>query len=207
MNHINWRGRADLSDALPGGGDESLGIKEAAHPHGEGLQRGGAVVTHAPRHAHLPHRRIYLSYIYLGYFVCLCVIVCVCVSQLAIAERSAILLVLEIKLIKETRRRVRRGRDWDGEIGKGQIGEGGCDETLLCLILNWEACTFTVPPAVALLNYISSGILWWIFPQTGIFAGFSHYSTFAVYLCTFAQCMFNLHACNITNSLNIRREE
>ncbi len=24
----------------------------------------------------------YLSYIYLGYFVCLCVIVCVCVSQL-----------------------------------------------------------------------------------------------------------------------------
>ena len=32
---------------------------------------------------------------------------------------------------------------------------------------------FTVPPAVALLNYISSGILWRIFSQTGIFAGFS----------------------------------
>jgi hypothetical protein len=32
-----------------------------------------------------------------------------------------------------------------------------------------------VPPAVALLNCISSGILWWIFSQTGIFAGFSLY--------------------------------
>jgi cobalamin synthase len=32
---------------------------------------------------------------------------------------------------------------------------------------------FTVPPAVALLNFISSGILWRIFCQTGIFAGFS----------------------------------
>jgi hypothetical protein len=30
-----------------------------------------------------------------------------------------------------------------------------------------------VPPAVALLNYISSAILWRIFCQTGIFAGFS----------------------------------
>jgi hypothetical protein len=30
-----------------------------------------------------------------------------------------------------------------------------------------------VPPAVALSNYISSGILWRIFCQTGIFAGFS----------------------------------
>jgi hypothetical protein len=60
----------------------------------------------------------YLSYIYLGYFVC--------VSQF-VAERSAILLVLIIKLTKETRRRVWRGRDRDGEIGKGQIGEGGCE--------------------------------------------------------------------------------
>jgi hypothetical protein len=32
-----------------------------------------------------------------------------------------------------------------------------------------------VPPAVALLNHISSGILWRIFCQTGIFAGFSLY--------------------------------
>jgi hypothetical protein len=30
-----------------------------------------------------------------------------------------------------------------------------------------------VPPAVALLNYTSSGKLWRIFCQTGIFAGFS----------------------------------
>ncbi len=32
-----------------------------------------------------------------------------------------------------------------------------------------------MPPAVALLNYISSDILWRIFCQTGIFAGFSLY--------------------------------
>jgi hypothetical protein len=38
-----------------------------------------------------------------------------------------------------------------------------------------------VPPAVALLNYISSGKLWRIFCQTGIFAGFSvHIINFAV---------------------------
>ncbi len=69
-----------------------------------------------------PH--LNLSYIYLGYFVCLCVIECVCVSQF-VAERSAILLVLLIKLTKVTRRRVWRGRDREGEIGKGQIGEEG----------------------------------------------------------------------------------
>ena len=44
-----------------------------------------------------------------------------------------------------------------------------------------EKCRFTVPPTVALLDYISSGILWRIFPQTGIFAGFSlHVINFAV---------------------------
>ncbi len=32
-----------------------------------------------------------------------------------------------------------------------------------------------MPPAVALLNYISCGILWRISWQTGIFAGFSLY--------------------------------
>ena len=38
-----------------------------------------------------------------------------------------------------------------------------------------------MPPAVALLNYISSGILLRIFSQTGIFAGFSlHIINFAV---------------------------
>ncbi len=52
--------------------------------------------------------------------------VCVCVSQF-VAERSAILLVLIIKLTKETRWRVWRGRDMDGEIGKGQMEEGVCE--------------------------------------------------------------------------------
>ncbi len=61
----------------------------------------------------------------------MCVCVCVCVSQF-VAERSAILLVLAIKLTKATRRRVWRGRDRDGEIGKIQIEEGGCEETSHC---------------------------------------------------------------------------
>ncbi len=41
---------------------------------------------------------------------------CVCVSQF-VAERSAILLVLIIKLTKETRRRVWRWKDRDGSTG------------------------------------------------------------------------------------------
>jgi hypothetical protein len=39
-----------------------------------------------------------------------------------------------------------------------------------------EKYRFTVPPAVALFNYISCGILWRIFSQTGIFAGFFYIS-------------------------------
>jgi hypothetical protein len=58
--------------------------------------------------------------------------VCVCVSQF-VSERSAILLVFVIKLTKETRQRAWRGRDTDGEIGKGQIVEGGYEETYHCL--------------------------------------------------------------------------
>jgi hypothetical protein len=97
----------------------------------------------------------------------------VCVT---IAERTAILLVLVIKLTKETRRRAWRGRDKDGEIGKGQIVEGGYEETYHCLILTKEKCRFTEPPAVALLTYITCGILWRIFYQTGTFRGvFSTY--------------------------------
>jgi hypothetical protein len=92
---------------------------------------------------------IYLSYIYLGYFVCVCV--CVCVSQF-VSERSAILLVLLIKLTKETGGGIEEGGIKEGEIGKGQIGEGGCEETFHCLILTKEKCRFTEPPAVALLN-------------------------------------------------------
>ncbi len=52
-----------------------------------------------------------------------CVCVCVCVSQF-VAERSAILLVLVIKLTKETRQSVWRGRDRDGEIWKGTDQRG-----------------------------------------------------------------------------------
>jgi hypothetical protein len=55
-------------------------------------------------------------------------------------------------------------------MGNRQIVEGGCEETFLCLIQTKEKCTFTVPPAVALMNYISS-LLWWIFCQTGTFRG------------------------------------
>ncbi len=53
-----------------------------------------------------------------------------CVSQF-VAERSAILLVLIIKLTQETRRRVWRGRDMGGEIGKGQIREGGVNRLII----------------------------------------------------------------------------
>jgi hypothetical protein len=76
-----------------------------------------------------------LSIIYLPKVLCLSVCVCVCVC-VTIAERSAILLVLANKLTKETRRRVWRGRDRGGEIGKGQTGEGGCEYTYHCLSLN-----------------------------------------------------------------------
>jgi hypothetical protein len=54
-------------------------------------------------------------YICLGYFVC--------VSQF-VAECSAFLLVLIIKLTKERRRRVSEGGIRDREIGDGQIMEG-----------------------------------------------------------------------------------
>jgi hypothetical protein len=47
-----------------------------------------------------------------------------------------------------------------------------------------KKCRFTVPPPVALLNYISSVILWRIFAKLGYFAGFSHYfCRLFMYLC------------------------
>jgi hypothetical protein len=73
----------------------------------------------------------------------------VCVT---IAERSAILLVLIIKLTKETRRRAWRGRDRDGEIEDGKIMEEECEWTFHCLIQTKEKCRFPEPPAVVLLN-------------------------------------------------------
>ncbi len=77
---------------------------------------------------------IIISYIYLGYFVCLCVIECVCVSQF-VAERSAFLFVLVIKLTKRRDGGFGEGGIRDGEIGKGQIEEGGCEETFHFLSL------------------------------------------------------------------------
>ncbi len=128
-------------------------------------------------------------------------VLCLCVSQLRNAQ--ALLFVLVIKLT----RRVRRGRDRDGETGKRQIVEGGSEETFHCWSQTWETCRFTVPPAFALLNYISSGIQYFggFFPQLEFSRGFL--INFAVYLCTFARCVFNLHVCNTTNNLNIRRKE
>ncbi len=95
----------------------------------------------------------------------------------------------------------------DGEIGKRQIREGGCEETFLCLSLNCEACRFTVPSAVAPLNYLYKQ--WYTladFLPNWNFPGVSS-TNFAVYLYTFDQCVFNMHVCNTKNSLNIRREE
>ncbi len=57
--------------------------------------------------------KTYLT-IYSARVLCLSVCECVCVSQF-VAERSAILLVLIIKLTKAARRRVWRGRDRDGD--------------------------------------------------------------------------------------------
>jgi hypothetical protein len=46
-----------------------------------------------------------------------------------------------------------------------------------------------VPPGVALLNYISSGILWRIFCQTGTFRGvFSKYHYFVMRISEAAMC-------------------
>ncbi len=49
--------------------------------------------------------------------------------------------------------------------------EGGCEENFLRLSLR-----FIVPPAVALLNYISSGILWRIFSKLEFSRGFLYIS-------------------------------
>jgi hypothetical protein len=56
------------------------------------------------------------------------------VSQF-VAERSAILFVLVIKLTKRRDGGFGEGGIRDGEIGKGQIEEGGCEETFHFLSL------------------------------------------------------------------------
>ncbi len=111
-----------------------------------------------------------LTYIYLRYFVCVCVCVCVCVTICCGTLCYSFSFNNQADQGDETE--VWRGRDMDGEIGKGQIGDGECEETFLCLSLNCESCRLTAPPAVALLIYISCGILWRIFCPTGIFAVF-----------------------------------
>jgi hypothetical protein len=139
--------------------------------------------------------RTYLSYIYLGYFVCLCVIVCVCVCVCHNCRTLCYSFSFGNQTDQgdETEGLKREGLKME-RYGKGQIGEGGCEETFHCFSQTWETCRFTVPPAVALLNYISSGILWRIFSPLGLFAGFSLYIyciiNFAVYLCASAQCLF-----------------
>ncbi len=67
-------------------------------------------------------------------------------------------------------------------------------------LINMEVHSATCSCSIEL--YINSGILWQNFSQTGIFAGFSLNSiNFAVYLCTFTQCVFNMHVCNTKKSL------
>ncbi len=85
----------------------------AQRPVGRGNEQKRRV-----RAAHGRARAAKIHYIiYLSRVLCLSVCDCVCVSQF-VSERSAILLVL--------------GRDRDGEIGKRQIVEGGCEETFHC---------------------------------------------------------------------------
>jgi hypothetical protein len=51
-----------------------------------------------------------------------------------------------------------QGDEKEGSENVG-IGEGGCEEeTIHCISLIWEIFRFTMPPAVAILNY-SSGTL------------------------------------------------
>jgi hypothetical protein len=54
-------------------------------------------------------------------------------------------------------RGIEEGGIKDGEIREGEIGEEGREETFHCFIQTIEKCRFTVPSAVALLNYKGSG--------------------------------------------------
>ncbi len=78
-------------------------------------QKNDSLTRRVGESTRLPIDKIFLkplnksSIIYSSRVLCLCVCEYVCVSQF-VAEHSAILLVLAIKLTKETRWRVRRGR-------------------------------------------------------------------------------------------------
>jgi hypothetical protein len=106
------------------------------------------------------------------YMIDLSRVLCLCVT---IAERSSILLVLVSNWPRRRGEGLGEGGIRDGQKREGDIEKEGCEETFHCLIQTKEKCRFTVPPGVALLNYISCGILWRIFWQSGIFAGFSLY--------------------------------
>ncbi len=78
----------------------------------------------------------------------------------------------------------------DGEIREGEIEEEGCEETFHCLIQTKEKCWFTVPPAVALLNYISCDILWRIFsPNKDISRGFLFLSLILPFMYLYPLCV------------------
>jgi hypothetical protein len=83
----------------------------------------------------------------------------------------AILYVLIIKLTKGWDGGFRKGGIRDRKIGDREIEERGCEAIIHGLSLIWEACRYTVPPAVALINYMRSGIHWRIFSQIGTFRG------------------------------------
>jgi hypothetical protein len=80
----------------------------------------------------------YLSYIYLGYFVCLCVKVCVCHNCGTLCYSFSF--GNQTDQGDETEDLEREGlkmeRYGKGQIGKGQIGEGGCEYAYHCLSLN-----------------------------------------------------------------------
>jgi hypothetical protein len=61
--------------------------------------------------------------------------------------------IVVFNLTKETRRRVWIGK---GEIRAGGIGEGGREENILSSNRTHETFTFTVPPVVAVMNYMIS---------------------------------------------------
>ncbi len=78
-----------------------------------------------------------LSYIYLGYFVCLCVIECVCVC---VCHNCGTLCYSfsfgnQTDQGDETEGLEREGLKME-RYGKGQIVEGGYEETFHCLSLN-----------------------------------------------------------------------
>ncbi len=71
------------------------------------------------------------SIIYLSMVLCLCVCVCVTICCGTLCYSFSFNNQTDSGDKTEGLERV-----MDGEIGKGQIGEGGCEETFLCLSLN-----------------------------------------------------------------------